>query len=321
MNTNSLEYVLAVVRHKSFSKAAASIPISQQGLSKSIAKLERDLGFTLFKREGRFITLTSEASKLMPCIEQVVDAQNNLQQKAASIRGAKTPSEQRAIVLMSAFFALEMLKDLDEELVASGFKKPLILEAEASDVIKAIQKSPANTIGIVNLPLSHYNVLPEDGSIVFEELFSSQIMAMATAKFFPPRKKSLSMRDMRTLPLSYPNYPVMSDIADELFAHYRPQNIVFRTSNVNKIDKSVLSGESVALTDSIVAYLHRDDTSRTFVKFDHPVYSNVGLLYSPSEEGMEMRKQHMNAIAEYMASLMGLYVKRYPPKLKDGLTT
>ena len=319
MNTNSLEYVLAVVRYKSFSKAAASIPISQQGLSKSIAKLERDLGFALFKREGRFITLTSEASELMPCIEQVVDAQDKLQQKAALIVGTRAPSEQRATLLMSAFFALEMLKDLDEELVARGFRKPLILEAEARDVIKAIQDSPADTIGIVNLPVSHYSVLPEDGSIVFEELFSSQIMAMASAKFFPPRKKSLSMRDMRTLPLSYPNYPVISDMADELFAHYRVKNIVFRTSNVDKIDKSVLSGESVALTDSIVAYLHRDDTSRTYVRFDYPVYSNVGLLYSPFEEGMEMRRRHIDAIAEFMTSLMGLYVKKYPPRPKEGL--
>ena len=314
MNTNSLEYVLAVARYKSFSKAAASIPISQQGLSKSIAKLERDLGFALFKREGRFISLTDEAAELMPCIKQVVEAQNGLLAKAASVRLAKAPSNQRARVLMSVFFALDMLKDLDDELVANGFQKPLILEAEATDAIRAIQESPSDTIGVVNVPLGHYDMLPSDGSVVFEELFSSEIMAMANPKFFPPRKRTLSMRDVRDMPLSYPNYPVMSDLADELFAHYHPRNIVFRSSNVSKIDKSVLAGESVALTDSIMAYLRRDDANRVFVRFDHPVYSNVGFLYSPTEEGMAARRRHMDAIGDYMTSLMGLYVKKHPPK-------
>ncbi|MDO4290836.1 MAG: LysR family transcriptional regulator [Eggerthellaceae bacterium] len=313
MNTSPFAYVLAVVRHKSFSRAADSIPISQQGLSKSIAKLESDLGITLFKREGRTVTLTEEAAKLLPLIERLAEAEDDLLAKAADLRGAKAASETRVTVFSSAFFALGLLKELDEELAARGFPKTTILEADTPEAIQAIKLSPADTVAIANIPLVRYNDLLNDESVVFEELFSSQLVAMASPKFFPPRKRTISARDMRSLPLSYPNYSVLNEMASELFDHYHPSNVVFCTSNVGKIDKSVAAGESVALTDTIISFLRRDDADHVFVKFDFPIWSNVGFLYARCNEGMDARKGCMDAISDYMHSMLGPYIKKNPP--------
>lgn len=58
MDLRQAQYVIAVVDEGSFTAAAASIPVSQPGLSQAIATLERELGTPLFHRMGRTVKLT-----------------------------------------------------------------------------------------------------------------------------------------------------------------------------------------------------------------------------------------------------------------------
>lgn len=62
MQLQQLKYFVAVIEHKSFSKAAARVHISQPSLSQSIQALEDELGFTLLNRtrEGSFPTTMGE---------------------------------------------------------------------------------------------------------------------------------------------------------------------------------------------------------------------------------------------------------------------
>ena len=58
MDTDQIEYVLEVRSTMSMNKAAESLGVSQPTLSYQIKKLETELGFDIFSREGRGITLT-----------------------------------------------------------------------------------------------------------------------------------------------------------------------------------------------------------------------------------------------------------------------
>lgn len=60
MNFKQAMYVLAVARHRSISKAAASLFISQPALSQQLKKLEEELGAPLFKREKQGVQLTAQ---------------------------------------------------------------------------------------------------------------------------------------------------------------------------------------------------------------------------------------------------------------------
>ena len=59
MELRQVEYVVAVVDHGGFTRAAAAIPISQPALSQSVRTLERELGTLLFERLGREVRLTA----------------------------------------------------------------------------------------------------------------------------------------------------------------------------------------------------------------------------------------------------------------------
>lgn len=59
MQLHQLEYVLAVAKHRSFSKASEEIRISQSSLSQQIINLEKELGVDLFIRTTRSVALTT----------------------------------------------------------------------------------------------------------------------------------------------------------------------------------------------------------------------------------------------------------------------
>lgn len=67
-----IEYFIETCHHKSFSKAAGSLFISQQALSRCIANLEKDVACTLFKRAVQGIDLTDEGKYLYAQFRPIV---------------------------------------------------------------------------------------------------------------------------------------------------------------------------------------------------------------------------------------------------------
>lgn len=63
LNQNTVTCFLALAQTLSFTKAAKSLGVTQQCVSKNIAKLESDLGVTLFRRNRHFVWLTSEGEQ------------------------------------------------------------------------------------------------------------------------------------------------------------------------------------------------------------------------------------------------------------------
>ena len=68
-----LNHVLAVAHASSFSGAAAKFGITQSGITRSIADLERELGYTLFYRNGRGVTLTERGRDFVERAGQLIE--------------------------------------------------------------------------------------------------------------------------------------------------------------------------------------------------------------------------------------------------------
>ncbi|GAB2692305.1 LysR family transcriptional regulator [Nocardia thraciensis] len=64
LDSRRLQQFLCVADHSGFSKAAEQLHLSQQALSASVAKLESQLGVTLFDRTGRQVRLTAAGQAL-----------------------------------------------------------------------------------------------------------------------------------------------------------------------------------------------------------------------------------------------------------------
>lgn len=78
-----------VAELKSVTRAAEALGYTQSGVSHIINALEDDLHLTLLYRSRNGVRLTDAGERLMPCIRQLMQADEQLRQTAADIRGLK----------------------------------------------------------------------------------------------------------------------------------------------------------------------------------------------------------------------------------------
>lgn len=76
----NMEYVYAVYKERSFSKAAEKLHISQPSLSATVRKVEEEVGTPIFERKTRPVSLTAFGVEFIQGIEQIQELRERLQQ-------------------------------------------------------------------------------------------------------------------------------------------------------------------------------------------------------------------------------------------------
>ncbi len=78
MDTKFLEYIIEIDKCGSINKAAGNLSISQPNLSTIVKGVEKELGFTIFKRMSRGITPTSEGELFIKYAKNIVMEMENI---------------------------------------------------------------------------------------------------------------------------------------------------------------------------------------------------------------------------------------------------
>jgi len=108
MNLNQLRFVMAVAKTGSFSKAANECCVTQPSLSNAIAQFEDELGAKFFVRTTRKVTLTPFGEHMLPYIEEVLNAKEDLSKAA---KGFFNPSHKLIRIGMSPLINTHRLAD------------------------------------------------------------------------------------------------------------------------------------------------------------------------------------------------------------------
>lgn len=149
MNLLALRYFLEVAKCLNFSHAAQNLHISQPGLSQQITLLEQSLGFKLFNRTTRQVTLTEEGQYLYISVyhsfENIEHIVHELQQLKAvpkkMIKIAAVPSA--ASILLP-----ELLRRMKENVQDIEF---YIKETTSKEAIEMVTKKEAD-IALIRTP-------------------------------------------------------------------------------------------------------------------------------------------------------------------------
>ena len=89
MELRQIEFFLQLHKDRNITVASQNLYISQQGMSKSIANLENEVGFPLFKRSVSGVKPTVEAGELYSYFRTVMKSYAGLQKKAKDIEMKK----------------------------------------------------------------------------------------------------------------------------------------------------------------------------------------------------------------------------------------
>ena len=90
MELHQLRYFERVARYESISRAADELHITQPALSKSIAKLEEELGVKLFSREGKRLALNDQGTFFLRSVERALrDLDDSAQSLVRLVEGVE----------------------------------------------------------------------------------------------------------------------------------------------------------------------------------------------------------------------------------------
>lgn len=85
LNLKRVEAFLAVAQARSISRAAAQLEVAQSVVSRHIAGFEADLGYRLFERTGRGVSLTAAAQQLAPRLRSAMQEMERAAIEAAEL--------------------------------------------------------------------------------------------------------------------------------------------------------------------------------------------------------------------------------------------
>ncbi|MFJ8019403.1 LysR family transcriptional regulator [Streptomyces sp. NPDC096311] len=85
MDISKLEHCVAVAREGSFAAAAATIPLSQSALTRSIQSLERTYGITIFERGKNGVRLTGEGEEFIAIAEEILWSAGRAEERLTAV--------------------------------------------------------------------------------------------------------------------------------------------------------------------------------------------------------------------------------------------
>lgn len=86
MDFKQLEYFKTIYEEGSISKAAEKLYISQQGLSKAILSLEKELDCKLFERNPKGVVLTEAGENLLSYVDRVLQERDHIMREMLKFR-------------------------------------------------------------------------------------------------------------------------------------------------------------------------------------------------------------------------------------------
>lgn len=165
MNLQQLEYIIALDKLKSFSKAADACFITQATLSTMVKKLEEELDIVLFDRKTNPILTTDCGKEIIEEAKNAVFHASKLKEISASVKG-KIEGELKVGIIPT--IASSLLKRIIPDMMLKYPKLKLtIFEITTPNILQQIKLGLID-VGIVSTPLNIPEI--EEEILYYEKL-------------------------------------------------------------------------------------------------------------------------------------------------------
>jgi len=184
MDIIQLQYFRAVAEHGSFTRAAEALHLTQSALSKSIARLEEEVGLRLFEREGNRISLNRFGQRFLQ------DSQEALSRLSDGVRAVREMAglergEVRIAISKDVFLDHLIQQFLLEHPDASFYCYLLSPE----QMREALEK------GSIDLAVS--TTRPIGTGILWQELYLDQLEVMISAEHPLGQARQLHLHQLK----------------------------------------------------------------------------------------------------------------------------
>lgn len=239
MEWQQIEYFQMVAHLQHMTQAAEALSISQPALSRSIARLEDELGVPLFERQGRNIILNQYGKLFLVHANRIL---KELEETKKEIRDLLDPEYGEVSLGFLHTLGVNMIPDILRSFQKLHPKTKIkIFQNNNLSLLKQLQN------GELDLCLVHHPF--DDPHIEWTRLWNEELFLMVPAGHPLASKTSVKLSEIRSEPMisMKPGYELRK-IADKLCAkaHFSP-NIAFEGEEVTTLAGLVAAGLGVAL--------------------------------------------------------------------------
>jgi LysR family hydrogen peroxide-inducible transcriptional activator len=250
MDLDQLRYFLKVAERQNFTRAAEDLAISQPALSRSIQKLEEELGQPVFERRARSLSLTDAGALLQARAQQVLTL---LEDTRAEITDDGQSGRVRigAIPTIAPYFLPDVLRKFSGEFP----KATLIVQENTTDALLKSCTQGEIDLAILALPVSARY-------LEIEELFEEELLLVLPPDHPLTKLERIRLTDVEPYPF------VLLDeahcLSDNIVSFCRQRSFqpvaLERTSQLMMVQELVSLSHGVSMIPAMARAL--DETDR-----------------------------------------------------------
>lgn len=249
MDLDQLRYFLQVAERQNFTRAAEDLLISQPALSRSIQKLEDELGQPVFERKTRSVALTDAGTLLQSRAQQVLTI---LEDTKAEITDDGQSGRVRvgAIPTIAPYFLPEILRRFSRKYP----KATLIVQENTTDALVKSCRQGEIDLAVLALPLpAKY--------LEVEELFTEELLLVLPPEHPLVEKEKIRLSDVEHFPF------VLLDeahcLSDNIVSFCRQRSFqpvaVERTSQLAMVQELVSLSHGVSMIPAMARNLDQSN--------------------------------------------------------------
>jgi len=155
LNLRALKSFHEIIQAGSATAAAERLGLSQPGVSRLIAKLERDLGFELFYREKGRLVPTAEGLLLY---EEATLAFSNIERINSLVRNIRNHEMGHLKIVAPPSFSEGVLSDVIASFLLNHPKVRLNIDSRSAETAKLLVATRAADCGFAKLPLDRPDI-------------------------------------------------------------------------------------------------------------------------------------------------------------------
>ena len=248
MDLRQLSYVVAVVDHGGFTKAAAAMHVAQPSLSQAVRSLEAELGVELFHRTARKVTLTAAGEALLEPARQALRDAATARAAVAEVAGvAAGHLDLVSLPTLAVYPAAELIGRFRR---AHPHVSVRLVEPEDADAVAERVRNGSSELGFAELPLV-------GSDLETHPLEAQEFVALVPAELEPDlaRGKALSIRTLARQPfITTPRGTSTRRQIDEALASAGLEaNVAVETDHREAIGPLVRAGAGIAILPRALA--------------------------------------------------------------------
>lgn len=226
MTLKQCQYLVAISKYNSISKAADMLYVTQPSISKAIKDLEEEFEITILDRSNKGVSFTEEGTEFLFYAKMLIEQTETItyhfaKKKAAGLMTFSISSQHYGFVVKSFADLMNCLSEYKYELTLN--------EGKAIDVIDDVYtgKSIIGVLSISNLNQEYFNRYFVSKSLVFTALFATRVYVFLRKEHPLANEKVITLKQLH-------DYPYLTYHQDDILLYFAEEVV-----DINSIEKKV----------------------------------------------------------------------------------